>query len=89
LKELTALLPKSVWLFRTHVGEKEVAIEGYAASASDLLQRLEDSPFFQKVEFAQPTVKDTRMNAERFVIRMEPENPKARAGENAKHEGTK
>jgi Tfp pilus assembly protein PilN len=89
LKELTALLPKSVWLFRTHASEKEVVIEGYAASASDLLQRLEDSPFFQKVEFAQPTIKDTRMNAERFVIRMEPENPKARAGENVKHEGTK
>jgi len=89
LKELTALLPKSVWLFRTHASEKEVVIEGYAASASDLLQRLEDSPFFQKVEFAQPTLKDTRMNAERFVIRMEPENPKTRAGESVKNEGTK
>jgi Tfp pilus assembly protein PilN len=89
LKELTVLLPKSAWLSRAYVGEKEMVIEGYAASASELLQRLEDSPLFQKVEFAQPTMKDTRTNAERFVIRMAPEAPKSPAGENVKNEGTK
>lgn len=71
LKELTTLLPKTVWLTRTRVTEQTVEIEGYASSATSLLSLLEESNLFRKVEFASPTVKDTRLNSDRFVIRME------------------
>ena len=71
LKELTATLPKSVWLTRARVAETQVDIEGYANSASDILPKLEQTKYFRKVEFMSPTIRDTRMNADRFVIKME------------------
>lgn len=92
LKELTTLFPKTVWLTRTRVTEQTVEIEGYASSATSLLSLLEESNLFRKVEFASPTVKDTRLNSDRFVIRMEIEgfgkqpdaNERARRKDSAK-----
>lgn len=85
LRELTTILPKSVWLTRVHVAEAAIDIEGYATTATDILPRIEASPYFEKVEFTSPTIRDTRMNADRFVIRMEiegikREEPKAKNG---------
>jgi Tfp pilus assembly protein PilN len=71
VKELTAVLPKTAWLTRTRVADAAVDIEGYASSASEILPKLEQSPHFKKVEFASPTIRDVRMNADRFVIKME------------------
>ncbi|MCG6533341.1 MAG: PilN domain-containing protein, partial [Syntrophales bacterium LBB04] len=72
LKELTAILPRNVWLSRIRVAENRVELEGYAASsATEILARLEASAFFQKVEFSSPTQKDPRWNADRFAVRME------------------
>ena len=71
LKELTTNLPKTVWLTRARITETTADIEGYANSASEILPKLEQSKFFKKVEFASPTIRDTRLNADRFVIRME------------------
>lgn len=76
LKELTVLLPRSVWLTRVHLSDTKVSIEGYATSATDILPRIEASPFFSRVEFASPTIRDVRMNMDRFVIRMELEGIK-------------
>jgi len=85
LRELTAILPTSVWLTRVRIAEAAIDIEGYATTATDILPRIEASPFFAKVEFTSPTIRDTRMNADRFVIRMEIEGvkraePKAKNG---------
>ncbi len=85
LKGLTSLLPKAVWLTRTRVTEETVEIEGYAASATGILSILEQSELFRKVEFASPTMKDGRLNAERFVVRMEMEGFKK---QETKTEGT-
>jgi Tfp pilus assembly protein PilN len=74
LRELTAVLPKGAWLTRVRVTENTVDIEGYASAATELLPLLEASPYFIKVEFAAPTFRDTRSNAERFVIKMELED---------------
>jgi Tfp pilus assembly protein PilN len=71
LKELTAVIPNSAWLTRVRITETGVDIEGYASSASELLPIIEASKYFQKVEFASPTFRDTRMKADRFVIKME------------------
>jgi Tfp pilus assembly protein PilN len=71
LKETTRILPKNAWLSRVRIAESSVEIEGYAASATELLPKLEASPYFEKVDFASPTFRDTRMNADRFTIKME------------------
>ena len=76
LKELTVILPKSVWLTRVHVNEADISVEGYATSATDILPLIEASPAFAKAEFTSPTIRDSRMNADRFVIRMEIEGMK-------------
>ena len=71
LKELTRVLPKTTWLSRARITETTVEIEGYAASATELLPKLEASKYFRKVEFASPTFRDVRMNSERFNIKMD------------------
>lgn len=86
LKELTVILPKSVWLTRVHMSDTSVAVEGYATSATTILPKIEASPYFTKVEFTSPTIRDVRMNVDRFVIRMElegmkKEEPKVKNGE--------
>lgn len=76
MKELTSVVPKSAWLTRVRVTATTVDIEGYAASASELISKIEASKYFRKVEFASPTFRDVRMNADRFSIRMEIESTK-------------
>jgi Tfp pilus assembly protein PilN len=73
LKELTTILPKEVWLTRVKTTDTTVDLEGYARSASEILPKLEQSKYLKKVEFASPTIKDVRMDAERFVIKSEVE----------------
>lgn len=89
LKELTTILPKNVWLTRSRITGETTEIEGYAAqSATELLQKLEQSQLFRKVEFSSPTVRDVRTNSDRFLIRMEMETKHpAETGTNT--EGTK
>ncbi len=88
LKELTNVLPKTVWLTRTRLTDATADIEGYASSASEILPKLEQSKLFKKVEFASPTIRDTRMNADRFVIKMEIEGfEKAEAARAKEHVG--
>ncbi len=74
IKEFTSIIPKNAWLTRLRVTEKVVEIEGYAGSATEILPKLEASNFFKNVEFASPTFRDARMNADRFSIKMEIES---------------
>jgi Tfp pilus assembly protein PilN len=83
-KELTNLLPKTVWLTRLRITDTAVDIEGYANSATEIISKLEASPHFRKVEFASPTIRDTRLNADRFVIKMELEGIQKPEGEISK-----
>ncbi|MGD0884286.1 MAG: PilN domain-containing protein [Thermodesulfovibrionales bacterium] len=76
LKELTTILPKTTWLTRVRITDATVEIEGYASSATELLPKLEASKYFKKSEFASPTFRDARMNADRFIIKMEIEGVK-------------
>ncbi len=80
IRELTAILPKSAWLTRVRITGSTVNIEGYAASATGLLPKLEASSYFKKAEFASPTYRDTRMNADRFNIKVEIEGIKKDEG---------
>jgi len=77
LAELTAILPQDAWLTNLdykglQTGDKkekggELVISGYAASSSTLLPLLEDSPYFEKVEFVGP-IKKTK-DKEGFKLR--------------------
>lgn len=71
MRELTTILPKTAWLTRVRVAETSVDIEGYAGAATELLQKLEASKYFKKVEFGSPTFRDPSMKADRFSIKME------------------
>ena len=81
VKELTTILPPNVWIARMRIADSLIEIEGYAAgNTSELLPLLEKSKYFQKVEFTSPTFRDPRMNADRFVIKMELEGVKSGDG---------
>ncbi len=71
LKELTLVIPKNAWLTRMRIAGPQVNIEGYAPSATSLIQLLEGSKYFQKAEFSSPTFRDARMNMDRFQIKMD------------------
>lgn len=82
MREMTAILPKNAWLTRLRITNKNIEIEGYAASPTELLPKLEATKHFSKVEFSSPSFFDARLNASKFIIRMEREDA-------AKTEGTK
>ena len=82
LKEMTRILPNDVWLSRVRFTESTVEIEGYAAAATGILPQLENSRYFEKVEFASPTTRDARLNADRFIIKMEIEESPEEEGKN-------
>jgi len=85
LKEIATVLPKTAWLSRARITDAAVEIEGYASSATEILPRLEASPYFKKVEFAAPTSRDTRLNMDRFSIKMEIEGlPEGKVDHEAK-----
>ncbi len=64
LKELTRLLPDSVWIWNLKYNGKEVDMTGYADSASDLISLLDKSPLFEKVEFLAPVTKERLLRPE-------------------------
>lgn len=74
IKDITMILPPKTWLTRLRVTDRNAEIEGYSASATELVLKLENTAHFQKVEFASPTFRDPRLNTERFVIKMELKN---------------
>ena len=64
LKELTQLLPSTVWIWNLKYDGKEIELSGYADSASDLISLLDKSPLFEKVEFLAPVTKERQMKPE-------------------------
>jgi general secretion pathway protein L len=76
LKELTQILPSTVWVWNLKCTGREVEISGFADSASDLISLLDKSPLFEKVEFLAPVTKERERAAagdkekERFKIKM-------------------
>jgi Tfp pilus assembly protein PilN len=71
LREMTSLLPEKTWLTHIKIMDTAIEIDGFASSATEIIPRLENSKYFQRVEFASPTLRDPRRNNEHFVIKME------------------
>jgi general secretion pathway protein L len=75
LRELTQILPDTVWIWSFKYNGKEIEINGFADSASDLIPLLDRSPLFEKVEFLAPVTKERVMRPdgdkekERFRIK--------------------
>ena len=69
LRELTGLLPDTVYLGELTFRDRTVEITGLAPSASQLLPVIEGSPLFSGVEFSAPIVAQGA-GLERFRIRM-------------------
>jgi len=67
LKELSERMPENAWIRRFDFSEKGIQIEGYAFSASELIQILDASPMFGDVKFLSAINKD-RTGMERFRI---------------------
>lgn len=91
LAELSKMLPKEVWITNLHYkgfsvvnkkqNDAEVVINGFAESSSVLIPLLEDSPYFEKVEFVGP-IKKSR-DKEGFKLRAKVVNPDLKKQEQA------
>lgn len=67
LKELSNILPPTVWLTNFRYHKKELQLSGYAASASDLISILDSSPLFTASEFTAQITRN-REGKESFKI---------------------
>jgi len=77
VREITSLMPNNAWLTRLRISDARVEIEGYAgSSATELIPKIEASKLFSRVELASAVTRDVKMNADRFVIKMEFEGMK-------------
>jgi len=57
LRDLTELLPQDAWLQALSLEPQGVELIGQADAASPLIQRLEGSPWLERVEFTSPVTK--------------------------------
>jgi len=73
LRELTELLPSDAWLTTVSMDSKGIELTGQANSASALIPLLENSPRFERVEFASPVTRGR--DREQFRIRAAWEAP--------------
>jgi len=64
LNELTQILPNTVWIWNLKYDGKEIEMNGYADSASDLISLIDKSPLFERVEFSAPVTKERQMRPE-------------------------
>ena len=67
LRELTDTLPGDAWLTTMSLDAKGVELTGQAGAASALIPVLENSPRFERVEFASPVTRGR--DKEQFRIR--------------------
>ena len=83
LRELTQLLPTTVWIWNFKYTGRELEISGFADSASELISILDRSPLFERVEFLAPVTKERERREgvdkerERFKIKARLEGRRA------------
>ena len=71
LDELTRLVPDQAYITQLDIHDQTVEVQGFAATASDLIALLEQSPLFKAPEFRSPVTQDRRSGAERFHVSAE------------------
>jgi general secretion pathway protein L len=68
LNEVTAVMPDDAWAFQLRLGDGEVQLFGYAAAASQLIGRFEESRLLSEARFRSPITRDPRVGLERFHL---------------------
>jgi general secretion pathway protein L len=68
LFELTRILPDDTWVVELGVAGGEVRLAGFAASSSDLIQRIEKSSLLAEPRFRSAVTMDAQLHRERFEI---------------------
>jgi general secretion pathway protein L len=71
LAELTRLVPDQAYLAQLMLEGGEVQLHGSAATASDLIGLLDQSPLFRAPQFRSPVTQDGRDGTERFHLSVE------------------
>jgi Tfp pilus assembly protein PilN len=79
LRELTDLLPNDAWLTLLSLDAKGVELTGQAAAASNLIPVLENSPRFERAEFASPVTRGRDREQFRILAKWEPGGASAAA----------
>lgn len=74
LREITNLLPDGTWVQEIQLSPTTVEFSGLSNRAADLIQPLENSPYFSQVEFTSPITRDAQ-NKEVFRVRMRLRKP--------------
>lgn len=72
ISELSRVLPEDTWITAMTIRGRLLKVTGYSTSASELIQKLEDSPVFREVAFQGSVVK--RSKNEKFTIHMKLES---------------
>jgi general secretion pathway protein L len=71
LDELTRLVPDQAYVIQFELHDRTVELHGFAATASDLIGVLDQSPLFKAPQFRSPVTQDRRSGTERFHISVE------------------
>lgn len=70
LASLTETLDDGVWLTEVTISGRDIAITGYAASASKVINDLESSPAFAGAAFSDSVITDQASGEERFSAKL-------------------
>ena len=68
LRELTNIIPEEAWLDRADIDNDKIEIRGRAESAAGLIGVIEQSPFFENVDF--PTTISTKRGTNKEIFRI-------------------
>ncbi len=83
--ELTCRFPKDAWIEYLDIGKSTIRIRGEAASALELMKKLEESPDFKDVKLISSITKDRITGKERFYISVSIEEIDDTKNKKAKH----
>lgn len=70
IHEMTRLLPDNTWISQMKVDNQTVTVQGESSKASDLIELLEKSAYFQNAVFVSPVTRNPSTNLEHYEIRM-------------------
>jgi len=68
LAELTRILPEDTYLDRLSMSAGGMQMQGKSANAQNLIELINDSPYFETASFRGPTRLDTRTRKEIFDL---------------------
>jgi general secretion pathway protein L len=68
LEEIATILPDDCWTTSVSIEGDQIRLQGYAATATDLLSKIDASPLFRDAKFLAPVMKAPGAATERFDL---------------------